>query len=126
MAIAIFVRKAMQKEPITVFGDGNQGRCFIHVDDLARGNVAALQPSANNQIFNLAGSEFVTINKIVETLRENFKNLKIEYAPPRPHDFKGAIISIEKARQMLKWEPKISFTNGLKEFIAYIQGKKIQ
>jgi nucleoside-diphosphate-sugar epimerase len=61
----------------------------------------------------------------VETLRENFKNLKIEYAPPRPHDFKGAIISIKKARQLLKWEPKISFKNGLREFISYIQGKKI-
>ncbi|MDH7477212.1 MAG: NAD-dependent epimerase/dehydratase family protein [Candidatus Bathyarchaeota archaeon] len=126
MAIAIFVRKAMQKETITVFGDGNQGRCFIHVDDLARGNVAALQPSASNQIFNLAGSEFVTINKIVEALREKFKNLKIEHAPPRPHDFKGAIVSIEKARQLLKWEPKISFKNGLKDFITYMQGQKSQ
>jgi UDP-glucose 4-epimerase len=125
MAIAIFVKKAMKDEPITVFGDGNQGRCFIHVEDLARGNIAALHPSGRNQIFNIAGPEFVTINKIVEVLRGSFKNLKVEYAPARPHDFKGAIVKIEKARQMLKWEPKITFENGLKDFISYVRSQRI-
>lgn len=119
MAIAIFVRKAMNKEPITIFGDGNQGRCFIHVEDLAAGNVAALQPSARNQVFNLAGVEFVTINKIVEILQEDFKKLKVEHTPPRPHDFKGTIINIEKARQLLNWKPKIKFREGLRKFITY-------
>lgn len=123
MAISIFVRKAMQKEPITIFGDGNQGRCFIHVEDLARGNLAALQPSARNQIFNLAGIEFVTMNKIVETLRESFEGIKVEHTPPRPHDFKGAIISIEKARQLLNWKPKITFREGLKRFISHMQSQ---
>mgnify|MGYP001074191304 CR=1 FL=1 len=101
MAIAIFVRKAMRGEPITMFGNGTQGRCFIYVEDLSEGNVATLKKNAENQIFNLAGAEFVTLNHIVEALRENFGELKVEYAPSRPHDFKGANISIEKARQAL-------------------------
>lgn len=121
MAIAIFARKAMNNEPITVFGDGNQGRCFIHVEDLAAGSVAALQPSARNQVFNLAGVEFVTINKIVEILQEDFKELKVEHAPPRPHDFKGTIINIGKARQLLNWKPKIKFREGLRKFITYMK-----
>ncbi|MEM3730873.1 MAG: NAD-dependent epimerase/dehydratase family protein [Candidatus Bathyarchaeia archaeon] len=125
MAIAIFVKKAMKNEPITVFGDGNQGRCFIHVEDLARGNVAALQPSGRNQIFNIAGSEFITINKIVEVLRKSFKNLKVEHEPPRPHDFRGVVISIEKARRLLGWQPKITFEEGLKGFIAHMREQKI-
>jgi UDP-glucose 4-epimerase len=126
MAIAIFVRKAMKKEPVTIFGDGNQGRCFIHVEDLARGNVAAMQPSARNQVFNLAGAEFVTINDIVETLRENFKKLKVEHAAQRPHDFKGAIVSIKKARQLMNWQPKIPFKEGLKKFISYAKTEEVQ
>ncbi|MEM2779998.1 MAG: NAD-dependent epimerase/dehydratase family protein [Candidatus Bathyarchaeia archaeon] len=125
MAIAIFVKKAMKNEPITIFGDGNQGRCFIHVEDLARGNVAALQPAGRNQIFNIAGTEFITVNKIVDVLRKSFKNLTVEYAPPRPHDFRGAIVSIKKAKKMLKWEPQITFEKGLKDFIAYVQSQKI-
>jgi len=124
MAIAIFVKKAMQKEPITIFGDGNQGRCFIYVEDLAGGSVAALQPNARNQVFNLAGTEFVTINKIIEDLRKNFRELKVEHSPPRPHDFKGAVISIEKAQQLLNWKPKTKFRDGLGKFIAHMQGQK--
>ena len=43
MAIAAFTRRALRGEAITLFGDGSQGRCFIHVEDLAKGNVAALR-----------------------------------------------------------------------------------
>lgn len=125
MAIAIFVKKAMKREPITVFGDGNQGRCFIHVEDLAWGNVAALKPSGRNQIFNIAGQEFVTVNKIVSILKESFKNLTVEYVPPRPNDFKGAVISIEKARQMLNWHPQVAFEEGLKDFVEHVRKKGI-
>jgi len=125
MAIAIFLRKAAKREPITIFGDGNQGRCFIYVDDLASGSAAALQPNARNQVFNLAGTEFVTINRIVETLRESFRDLKVERAPPRPHDFKGALISIDKARQLLNWKPKTNFSEGLRKFITYMQSQEI-
>jgi UDP-glucose 4-epimerase len=124
MAIATFVRKAMRGEPITIFGDGTQGRCFIYVEDLAEGNVAALKKNAENQIFNLTGAEFVTLNHIAEALRENFGELKVEHTPPRPHDFKGAIINIEKAQQLLSWEPKTTFREGLKKFITYMQSQK--
>jgi len=125
MAIAIFVRKAMKKEPITIFGDGNQGRCFIYIEDLTKGSVAALQSSASNQVFNLAGIEFVTIKKIVEALRESFKDIRVEHAPPRPHDFKGVVVNIEKARQLLRWEPETPFNEGLKKLIECTRNQKI-
>jgi UDP-glucose 4-epimerase len=124
MAIAIFARKAMQKEEITVFGDGDQGRCFIYVEDLAEGNVTASNESAKNQIFNIAGSEFVTINEIVEKLRENFGELNVQHAPPRPQDFRGTIISIEKARNLLGWKPRTSFDKGLKKYIEHIRAQQ--
>ena len=122
MAIAIFVRKAMRGEPIKIFGNGNQGRCFIYVEDLAEGNVAALHPSAKNEVINLAGKEFVTVNAIVEVLREIFGNkVRAEHAPPRPGDFRGVIISIEKAKRLLGWEPKTNFRTGLVKYIEWIK-----
>lgn len=124
LVMAVFVRRAMQKQPITIFGDGNQGRCFVYVEDLASGNVAALQNSARNQVFNLAGTEFVTVNDIVKSLKDSFADLKIEHSPPRPNDFKGAMVKIDKARKLLKWEPKIEFKSGLKKYIAYAQEQK--
>jgi UDP-glucose 4-epimerase len=124
MAIAIFVRKAMKKEPITIFGDGNQGRCFLYVEDLAEGNVAALSDNAKNQVINLAGKEFVTINQVVNELETIFGELPKRYEPPRHGDFKGAIISIEKARKLLGYEPKVTFKEGLKKYVDYIKKGK--
>jgi UDP-glucose 4-epimerase len=118
MAIARFVSSLARKEPITVFGDGTQGRCWIYVQDLAEGNVAALKGDVKNQIINLAGREFVTINVILEELRRHFKDVKVRYAPQRPIDFKGMTVSIGKAREQLGWEPKTRFSDGLKKYLS--------
>jgi len=124
MAIAIFVGKAIRKQPITVFGDGNQGRCFIYVEDLAEGNVAALKDAGKNEIFNLAGPKFVSINYVIDVLRETLGEIKIEHTPPRPHDFKGIVVSIEKAKKLLGWEPKTSFEEGIKKYLQHIRVQK--
>lgn len=121
MAIAIFVRKAIKKEPITIFGDGNQGRCFIYVEDLAEGNIAALVRRAENQIINLAGEEFITINRIVNELKKIFGDLEVKHMPPRPGDFKGAVVSIEKAKKLLNWRPKMRFSEGLRKYVEYVK-----
>lgn len=121
MVVAIFVRKVMHGEPITVFGDGNQGRCFIYVEDLAEGNVAAMKESGKNGIFNLAGTEFVTINQIVENLKQIFGRIDVKYEQPRPGDFKGAKVSIEKAKKLLAWEPKTPFSIGLRKYVEYVR-----
>lgn len=121
MAISIFVRKALRDEPITIFGDGNQGRCFIYIEDLAEGNIASLKEQAKNEIFNLAGREFVTMNQIASILKEMNENLKIKYERFRPHDFKGAVTGIKKAEEYLGWKPETSFQEGLQKYIEYVK-----
>jgi len=121
MAISIFVRRAMRGEPITIFGDGKQGRCWIYIEDLARGNVAALAEGGANQIINLAGSEFVTMNQIAEALKEIFGGITIKHEPARPHDFEGSVTSIKKAKSLLNWEPKTRFNDGLKKYVQHVK-----
>jgi len=121
MAISIFVRKALRGEPISIFGDGKQGRCWIYIEDLAEGNVAALAETAQNQIINLAGAEFVSMNQIAEGLKEFFGNLEIRHEPARPHDFEGSVTSIEKAKKLLKWTPRTPFKKGLRQYIDYVK-----
>lgn len=121
MAISIFVRRAMKGEPITIFGDGKQGRCWIYVEDLAEGNVAALAESGKNEIINLAGPEFVTMNQIADNLRELLGDVPVKYEPARPHDFEGSVTSIEKAKRLLKWKPKTYFKEGLAKYVQYVK-----
>jgi UDP-glucose 4-epimerase len=119
MAISIFVRRAMRGEPITIFGDGKQGRCWIYIEDLAEGNVAALAETAKNHIINLAGAEFVSMNQIAGDLQKFFGKLEIKHEPARPHDFEGSVTSIEKAKRLLGWTPRTSFKDGLSKYIEY-------
>ena len=123
MAIAIFARKAMYKERISVFGDGTQGRCFIYIEDLAEGNTAALNRTAENQILNLAGTEFITLNQVIQSLKEIFGEVDVEYRPSRPQDFKGVRVNIEKAKRLLNWAPKRRLNEGLRRYITYL-GKR--
>jgi len=121
MVISIFMRKAMKREPLTIFGDGKQGRCFIYVEDLAEGNVAALKGTRKNEIFNIAGKKFVTLNQVVNNLKQIFGEIDVKHETVRPNDFKGAVVSIEKAKRLLGWEPKTPFQVGLRKYLESIK-----
>lgn len=122
MAIAAFVRRAMKKEPITIFGDGNQGRCWIFVTDLAEANCLAMKQEARNQTMNLAGREFVTISEIVKLLSKTFSDFPVRHEPPRPGDFLGVRTSIEKAQKLMGWSPTTPFEAGLSRYVASVRG----
>ena len=117
--IALFVRKALNGEPITIMGDGSQYRSFIYVEDLAAGNTAALQEVAINQTYNLEGSRPVTIKEIAEIIQKLVGHTKIEYKESRPGDYSGSIVSAAKAKSELGWEPKISFEEGMRRYIEW-------
>jgi UDP-glucose 4-epimerase len=122
MAIAAFVRRALRKEPITIYGDGEQGRCWIYVADLAKASRLAMKQDAVNQIINLAGEQFVTISEIVGILKEELGDFPIRHEPHRPGDFSGVKTSIDKARRLLGWSPIVSFREGLARYIASSSG----
>lgn len=121
---AIFVDKALKGEPITIAGDGSQYRKFVYVEDLAEGNVLALQSIAANKIYNLEGSEKITIKQIAETVKKIIGDVKIVHTEARPRDFKGKEISNERALKELGWRPKVSFEDGMKKYIDWYKEKK--
>jgi UDP-glucose 4-epimerase len=124
MAIARFVWKAMRGQPVTVYGDGSQGRCFIYIEDLAVGNVAALSHSAENATVNLAGKEFVSLTDVVEELKNIFPHIQVRYDRERQADFRGVRVGIQKAAKLLGWEPKIAFREGLRKYAEYIRDRR--
>jgi len=117
--ITNFVNRALAKEPLIIHGDGSQYRNFIYVGDLAKGNVAALQDTAKNKVYNLDGMRPISIREIAETVSNLLDGVKIEYKDVRAGDFKGRIASDEKASIELGWEPKIDFEEGMTNTIAW-------
>jgi len=117
--ITNFVQRALRKEPLTIHGDGSQYRNFIYVEDLAEGNVAALQDAAKNQIYNLDGIRPITIREVAETVSKLVEGVKIEYQDIRAGDFKGRIASNDKALKQLGWNPKVDIEEGIKRYIDW-------
>ena len=120
--IPIFVEKALAGETITIFGDGATGRNFIYVEDLAEGNVCALSRKAENQVYNLDGSEEISLNRIAKTIFDILgRNNSIEYKEARQGDYINRKVSIEKAKKELNWEPRTTFEEGMRLYIEWLR-----
>src|SRR3954471_10140369 len=117
--LAAFVTKALAGEPLTVSGDGSQGRRFVYVEDLADGVERALAPEAANRIYNLAGSETTTILELAQTVRELVGDIDIVHTEARSGDFGGKEVSSERALAELGWRPATPFAEGARRYVAW-------
>jgi UDP-glucose 4-epimerase len=84
--IGIFMRQILDKEPMTIFGDGKQTRAFSHIDDVAPYIAAApFNPNAINQIFNVGADQPYTLNELAEAVKVAMEvpNHELRHLPPR-------------------------------------------
>jgi len=124
LLIPIFIKKALNGEPLTVSGKGEQYRNFVYVRDMAEAHVLAMKESAANQTYNLEGPRKVTVLEVAEGIRKVIgDHVKIEFVPARPGDFGGKEVSAEKAKRELGWYPIVSFEDGLKRTVDWFRQK---
>jgi UDP-glucose 4-epimerase len=122
--ITIFTNRLLKNMSPIVFGDGEQTRDFIYVEDVVEANMLALDSrKAVGEAFNVGTSERASVNQIAETLKEimNKKELKNIYAPPRPGDGRGGYADISKAQKIMGFYPKVNMKKGLKELVEWCE-----
>ena len=123
LVIPQFVRAALKGESIHIEGDGSQYRNYVYIDDLAHAHVLALGEAAENEVFNLEGTEAVSIRRIAETVLKILdRPMDIEFTNARQGDFAGRTVSAEKARRVLGWQPRVSFDEGLRRYVDWFAG----
>ena len=98
-------------QPVITIGNGEQRRDFVYVADVARAFLMAAESDVVNEVFNIGRGESVSVNHILQLL--DIKKDDIRRLPDRPGEPKETLASIQKAKRMLKWEPKVSFEDGL-------------
>lgn len=115
-----FMRWIDEGTPITLYGDGTQSRDFTYVDDIARGTIAAMRP-LGYEIINLGGGNNpISINRMIETFEQMLgKKATIEYQPFNKSDMMHTWANIDKAKELLDWEPEIGFEDGLESLVAW-------
>ena len=117
--MAAFVQRALRGEPLVINGSGTTTRNYIYVEDLAAGNVAALQEVAANKIYNLEGKRAVSILEVAEAVRKLVKDVPVEHREAREGDFSGRTVSGKKAADELKWEPQVDLEEGIERYVAW-------
>ena len=114
-AISIFLSKTKEGKPLTIFGDGKQTRDFVFIEDVVNANIlAATQPAAAGEIFNIATGRATSINQLTDLIKQvSTRENQITYAPPRAGEVRDSRANIEKTRKLLGYNPKTSFKEGL-------------
>jgi len=119
LAIFRFVQWVSEGRPVRINGDGEQSRGFTYIDDIARGTILALQP-LGYEIINLGGHETITINNLVRLVEEvTGKKAQVVHGPPDRADMLANWANVDKARQLLGWQPQVGLREGIGTLVAW-------
>lgn len=120
--IALCVNRLLRNIPPIIYGDGEQTRDFVYVQDVVEANMLALNTKdATGETFNVGSGTSTSINQIAELLKEitSTENLQNIYSEPRPGDIRHGYADIYKAKKLLGYNPQFSLKEGLTELLNW-------
>jgi len=131
--ITSLITKAIANKRITIFGDGNQTRDFIYIDDVIRAIQTTLKLNpirrrkiAEHEIFNIGTETQTSINNIITLLSDVF-TLKVKYNQTVVGELNSTPLCCTKAKEILKWTPKWNLERGIKKTIEwYLKLKELK
>ena len=127
MVVPRFVSAALKNEPLSVYGSGDQIRCFCHVDDAVRALLLVMDSDkAVGEVFNVGNNQPITImelaKKVIELTGSSSTIEKIAYEKAYPEGFEDMhrrVPDISKIKQVLGWTPEINLDQIIKDIAAF-------
>lgn len=115
-----FITTVLSGGEPTIFGDGEQSRDFIFVENVVEANLLAAQkPAAAGQILNVGSGASITLNQFIAHLsRITGREIHPVYAAPRPGDIRESVADISRLQAVLGYQPLVSFGEGLERTVA--------
>ena len=131
MVVPTFVKQALKVEPITVFGDGEQSRCFADVQDVTEALIKLMATKeAEGHVVNLGSSSEISINKLAQKIKEltnsSSKTTYMSYEEAYPdgyEDFRRRVPDISKINQLIGYTPKVSLEESIRKIVKYLNTK---
>lgn len=131
MVAPTFVKQALKREAITVFGDGEQSRCFADIEDVTGALINLMATErARGQVFNLGSDREVTMNQLAEMIKkQTASSSEITHIPYEKayadgyEDFKQRVPDITKIKDLIGYQPKFTLEESLKKIIDYFHEK---
>ncbi|MFC1741081.1 SDR family oxidoreductase [Nanoarchaeota archaeon] len=104
----VFLKQKLENIPLTIVGDGTQTRDFTFVTDIAKANLMAAESDLAGEIINLGTGKPVSVNRLAELIGGTTTTI-----PKRPGEPDSTHADITKAKELLRWEPEVSFEEGV-------------
>ena len=120
--VSRFISALMNDERPQIFGDGEQSRDFTYIDNVVGANLsAATAPNAPGKVINVANGERVTLNQLLEELKQitGRTDVTAEYHEPRIGDVRHSLADITMARELLGYESKVDLRSGLQRTLDW-------
>ena len=118
--VGIFARRILLGQSCIVYGDGEQTRDFVFVDDVARANMLAMQGPLGT--FNIGTGVETSLNQLLAAFELVVGHpVTREYAPARAGEVQRIALDAEKARHELGWKPSVSLEDGLARTLAWVR-----
>ena len=120
-----FITQALNNEPTTIFGDGNQTRSFCYVTDQIEGLLRlAWFDKCKGEIVNIGNPDEITILELAQIIKEiTNSNSEIKFCSPMPDDPRRRCPDISKAKKLLNWMPKVDLEDGLRRTVKWFMGR---
>ena len=127
--VSIFVSRILEGKPLTIFGDGEQTRDYVFVRDVARANVLASSAAVSRgdrldvPAFNIATGSETSVNDLARHVMQALgREVPVDHAPPRAGELQRSCLDISKANRELRWQPDVSFAEGLTALAGWFEG----
>lgn len=131
MVVPRFIERALHNEPIEIYGDGQQSRCFGHVDDITDAVIKLMdQPKAFGQVFNIGNNEEISIEGLADVIirRTGSKSKKVFVTYEQAYgksfdDMRRRVPSLEKIKKAIGYKPKHKLEKIIDDVVAYVKGR---
>lgn len=110
LVMGIFSKAQKNGEEVEIHGDGNQRRDFIHINDVAKANLAALESNKSGMTFNIGSGKNISIIELARLF-----NLQTKFTPRRAGDAEITLADISTTIQELGWQPSVEVQEGIKD-----------
>ena len=124
--IPILIEQLMNNETIKIWGDGNDVRDYIHIQDAIAAILKVIDYDGNEKIFNVGTGVGCSINDLIELIKEEMQisTISVSYVEGRKCDVKNNILNIDKIKKEMNWEPEITLEKGIQKVIDMKKGFK--
>lgn len=120
--ISIFIKNMLKGKKTVIYGDGEQLRDFVYVEDVVKANICAIK-KGDNEILNIGTGAATSINGLFKALNDIVGDSRRVYAETRKGDILNSYFNIEKSSRVLGWKPEYALVDGLRKTVDYYRSE---